>query len=110
MSTNSLSKTITLTIYNGTFADLEFKSRELGIGLNDIYLIAINEYLSKNVKMGRLRIFGTPGAGKRIRVIIDEKTYNSLHEKVVINGTRFNDTVYTAFETYLDKTLAISAA
>jgi len=103
-------KTITLTIYPETFVELEFKSQAKKLNLSEIYTKAIENYLSKDISLGRLKVYGAPSSGKRIRLIVSLNLHNQLFKKAVISGAKLNDVVYTALELYLDKNLFESAA
>lgn len=83
-----------------TFIELEEKSYDENRNLADTYILAIEEYLAKYTP-DRATVLAAPGAGKRIRVILDRDLYKRLSLKVGTTGFDLKDVIYTSFETYL---------
>ena len=102
-------KSVSLVINPVTFIELEMKAYELQSNLADMYQRAVKEYLA-DCTPDRLKVFAAPGAGKRIRVILDRELYNNLSIKIGTSGFNVNDVVYTALEYFLDKELSSVAA
>ena len=109
MSVSLNDKSVTLVIYTMTFIDLELRSESSGKTLSELYVEAVQQYVA-DCTPGRLKVFATPGAGKRIRVNLDRVLYYSLLKKIGNSGVKMKDAVYTALEFYLDQNLKSTAA
>lgn len=109
MAKKTASKSVTFQIHSTTFGELEVYSKRHDKLLSEVYLDAIKNYL-ENCTPGRLKVFAAPGAGKRIRINLDDETYIRLVEKRSSSGHNLNDIIYTAIEFLLDEKLKLVAA
>lgn len=109
MLSNAIQKSVTLAIHSTTFGELEILSTQNNETLAKIYLEAVENYLA-DCTPARLKVFAAPGAGKRIRVNLENELYCKLVEKSSASGHNLNDIIYTAIEYLLNKDLRALAA
>ena len=97
-------KSITLVVPALTFFELDNLRKEKNITLLQLYSDALEDYL-KHCKPERKKVLGTPSAGKRIRVFLDDKLHFKASEISAESGFALTHVMYTALEYYLDSVI-----